>query len=159
MNVFEARHLNISSSVQSVFVSFCNTSWSDFAIVFFSCFMTHTSRDRKYVLNFFWHVIVVNLKFCSIHSANSVRNESHKSSSKSSFHFIIFVSINRSASTKAKIIIARIQRLAWVVCEVLWLRSDFARIQRLAEIVCGIKELEIRTRDDSICRTTRIDWW
>jgi hypothetical protein len=98
-------HLFISSSVQSVFVSFCSTSWSDFAIVFLSCFMTHTPRDRKYALNFFWHVIVANLKSSSVHSANSSRKESHKSLSSSSSHFIIFAFINWSAGTKAEAII------------------------------------------------------
>jgi hypothetical protein len=119
-------HLFISSSVQSVFVSFCSTSWSDFAIVFLSCFMTHTPRDRKYALNFFWHVIVANLKSFSVHPANSVRNESHRSSSSSSFHSIIFASINRSASTKAEAILQGFSGLhesyagwlAWIVCGV-----------------------------------------
>jgi hypothetical protein len=98
-------HFFISSSIQNVFVSFCSTSWSDFAIVFLSCFMIHTPRDRKYALNFFWHVIVANLKSSSIHSTNSSRKEFHKSLSSSSSHFIIFAFINWSASTKAKIII------------------------------------------------------
>jgi hypothetical protein len=150
LNVSEARHLSISSSVQGVLVSFCSTSWSDFAIVFLSCFMTHTSRDRKYALNFFWHVIVANLKFFSIHSANSVRNESHRSSSSSLSHSCIFAFINLSSGTKAEVIIdlqTRKRRsfldFAEWFCRMLWLRSDFARIQRLAEVVCGVKRLEI----------------
>ncbi len=153
MNVSEARHLSISSSVQDVSVSFCITSWSEFAIVFLSYFMTHMSRDRKYALNFFWHVIVDNLKSSSIHSANSVRNEFHKSLSSSSSHFIILVFINRSASTKAKIIIdlrTRKRRSFLDFCGVLWLRSGFARIQRLAEVVCGVRV---------ICEVKRIGWF
>jgi hypothetical protein len=135
-------HLSISSSIQNVFVSFCSTSWSDFAIVFLSCFMTHTPRDRKYALNFFWQMIVASLKSSSIHSANSVRNEFHSSSSNSSSHFIIFAFINRSASTKAKAIIdlQAEERRSFPYCGVLWLRSSFARVQWLAGVVCGVKE-------------------
>jgi hypothetical protein len=126
-------HLFISSSIQSVSVSFCSTSWSDFAIVFLSCFMTHTPRDRKYVLSFFWQVIVASLKSSSIHSANSVRNESHRSSFSSSFYSIIFASINRSANTKAKVIIYLRARESFL---------DFAKCSGYGAVLQGFSGLQ-----------------
>jgi hypothetical protein len=65
---------------------------NDFAMINFDDFIIHTSRDRKNVLSFFWIMIEVSLKFSSIHTANSVRNEFHKSSSNSSFHSCILFS-------------------------------------------------------------------
>ncbi len=73
-------------------VSFFTTWANDFAMINFDDFITHTSRDRRNVLNFFWIVIEASLKFSSIHSANFVRNESHRSSSSSSSHSCILFS-------------------------------------------------------------------
>jgi hypothetical protein len=82
----------ISSSVHEMRMSFFTTWASDFAMISFDDFIIHTSRDRKNVLSFFWIVIEASFKFSSIHSANSVRNESHRSSSSSSSHSCILFS-------------------------------------------------------------------
>ncbi len=92
MNVFDFRKLRISSSVHEIEVSFSIIWTNDFAMISLSDFITHTSRARKNALNFFWIMIDASLKFSSIHSANSVRNESHKSSFNSSFHSCILFS-------------------------------------------------------------------
>jgi hypothetical protein len=92
MNVSDFKQLRISSSVQSVRMSFFIICASDFAMISFDDFIIHTSRARRNALNFFWIMIDVSSKFSSIHSATSVRNESHKSSSSSSFHSCILFS-------------------------------------------------------------------
>jgi hypothetical protein len=91
-NVSDFRELRISSSVHEIKVSFSTTWASDFAMINWSDFIPHTSRARKNVLSFFWIVIEASLKFSSIHSANSVRNKSHRSSSSSSSHSCILFS-------------------------------------------------------------------
>jgi hypothetical protein len=92
MNVSDVKHLRISSSVHDMKVSFFITWANDFAMINFDDFITHTSRDRKNVLNFFWIMIKINLKFSSIYSANSVRNKSHRSSFNNSSHSCILFS-------------------------------------------------------------------
>jgi hypothetical protein len=92
MNVFDFRQFRISSSIHEMKVSFFSTWASDFAMINLSDFITHTSRARRNALNFFWKMIEASLKFSSIHSANSVRNEFHRSSSNSSFHSCILFS-------------------------------------------------------------------
>ncbi len=91
-NVSEFIQRRIFSSVQDVKVSRSITCARDFAIVNCDDFIIHTSRDRRYVLNFFKQVIFVSLKFSSIHSANFVWNESHKSSFNNSSHSCILFS-------------------------------------------------------------------
>jgi hypothetical protein len=90
--VFDFKFSRISSSVHEMKVSFFTTWASDFAMISFDDFITHTSRDRKNVLSFFWIMIKANLKFSSIHLANSVRNESHRSSFNNSSHSCILFS-------------------------------------------------------------------
>jgi hypothetical protein len=92
MNVSDFRELRISSSVHEIGVSFSTIWTSDFAMISLSDFIIHTSRARRNALNFFWIVIDASLKFSSIHSANSVRNEFHRSSSSSSSHSCILFS-------------------------------------------------------------------
>ncbi len=92
MNVFDFKELRISSSVHEIKVSFFITWTNDFAMINLSDFIIHTSRARKNVPSFFWIMIEASLKFISIHSANSVRNESHKSSFNSSSHSCILFS-------------------------------------------------------------------
>jgi hypothetical protein len=82
----------IFSSIHEMRVSFFTICANDFAMINFVDFITHTSRDRRYVLRFFWHVIVANLKSSSIYSAKSTQNESHKSSSSSLSHSRILFS-------------------------------------------------------------------
>jgi hypothetical protein len=91
-NVSEFIQFRISSSVQSVKVSRSITCARRFAIINCDDFIVYTSRDRRYVLNFFKKVIFANLKFSSIHSANFVWNESQRSSSSSSSHSCILFS-------------------------------------------------------------------
>ncbi len=91
-NVSEFIQLRSSSSVQNVKVSRSIVCARDFAIVNCDDFIIHTSRDRRYVLNFFKQVIFASLKISSIHSANSVWNEFHRSSFSNSFHSCILFS-------------------------------------------------------------------
>ncbi len=91
-NVSEFRQLRISSSVHEMKMSFSTTWASDVAMISFDDFIIHTPRDRKNALNFFWTVIDASLKSSLIHSANFVWNESHRSSSSSSFHSRILFS-------------------------------------------------------------------
>ncbi len=91
-NVFEFMQLRISSSVQSVRESRSIVCARNFAIISCDDFIIHTSRDRRYVLNFFKQVIFASLKFSSIHSANFVWNEFHRSLSSSSSHSCILFS-------------------------------------------------------------------
>jgi hypothetical protein len=89
--VFDFKFSRISFSVHEVRVSFFTTWANDFAMINFDDFITHTFRDRKNVLSFSWIMIEANLIFSSIHSANSVRNEFHRSSfNSSSYSCILF---------------------------------------------------------------------
>jgi hypothetical protein len=85
-NVFDVKHLRISSSVHEMRMSFFTISAKDFAIISLNDLITHTFRARKNVLSFFWQMIVVNSKSSSIYSAKSTRNEFHKSLSNNSSH-------------------------------------------------------------------------
>ncbi len=87
-------HFKISFSIQNVISDFFKILYSDVVIVVLNDFNIHISRDRRNVLNLLWYVIVVFLKFSSVHSANCSLNVSHKSSSRRSFYCVIFLSIN-----------------------------------------------------------------
>ncbi len=92
MNVFDVKHLRISSSVHEVRMSFSTIWANNFAMICVDDFIIHTSRNRKNALNFFWVVIDASLKFSAIYSTKSTRNEFHKSSSSSSSHSRILFS-------------------------------------------------------------------
>ncbi len=98
-----------------------------------SSFDIHTSRLRKKSRNRRKRMFeTFDLKFFSVHSSKSFRYSFHKFSSMrlSFFHSLIFVWTNRSANTKAKIMIdlRTRKRRSFSCWEVLWLRSSFARV-------------------------------
>jgi hypothetical protein len=156
-NVFDIKHLRISSSVQEVRLSFSTTSTRDFAIVSFDDFITHTSRDRRNALNFFWHVIVANLKSSSIQSANSSRNDSHKSSFNSSSHSRILFSrmwfldsyfffdlstASVCSSLSVDFSLLRVEARLLLTDDDSKVICQLSEVKRFARIVCEIKSLQ-----------------
>jgi hypothetical protein len=147
------KHLNISSSIHLREIFFWRMLYRAFSIVIFSSLDTHTSRLRKVSRNRRKRACETSdLKFFSVYSSKSSWNCFHNSLSMrlSVFHSLIFVSTHfsqfwisfiplfnsdcgRNALTAKQICKNNgLPNRRIIVCEMLWLRSNFARVQRLA---------------------------
>jgi hypothetical protein len=134
-------------------------------MISFDDFITHTFRNRKNALNFFWIMIDASLKFFLIHSANFVWNEFHRLSFSSSFHSRIlfstiwvldsyfFFDFSVCSSLSVSFSLSRIEtrlRLASDDSKVIYRLAEMnAGLQRWMSTCrseCEIKEFEIKLK-------------